>query len=663
MKAFIRKIVLFSSTGAMRDVPLSDGLNIVTGDSKTGKSALIEIVDYCLFSSRSTIPVGKITEFTELFCIILQLSKKFLVIARPKWGSDQTKAYLSIETNEFFLDTFSIEYFKGKTRRALKAVQVDVEEHLGLSVLDTREKSQSDKRSSGKATMRSFISFLFQHQNLIANKHVIFYRFDDFYKRKNTVDQFPILMGWVDGEYYSIKQQLEEKKKLLRKETRRQKSLKLDTKEQIEKLRTPINQYYTAIGYVLEKDLSLRDLKKRAQSLPEISRTSYEDSNVDFQSINLKDKLKIYRRELSDVIVLIKQISKNSNDANNYQHKLQHIVEANTIKDGVSELICPFCHSATPEIEEVINSVNDSRDELISELVNIGNYKTDSSEHIKELIEKRDVLKNDIRLLAIEIKNIESTIKEIKLNNELRDGLQFLKGVIQVTLDQILSKPTLDQNPIDFDELKGDIETLQGIIDGYNLEEKYQDANSFISRRMTEISKTLDFEEELQPGTMRFDLKNFDFYYNFERKDIRLSEMGSGANWLACHLSLFLSLLHLSCKEKASCIPSVLFIDQPSQVYFPKATKTLSEERKILKEATKTLSKEKKILKEDTDLQEADENIIQVKNIFTVILNELAAIKKDCNFLPQIVVMEHADEIEFNEYVKKRWVTDGDKLI
>ncbi|MCI5168384.1 MAG: DUF3732 domain-containing protein [Candidatus Electrothrix sp. GM3_4] len=420
-------------------------------------------------------------------------------------------------------------------------------------------------------------------------------------------------MGTLDHSqnyYFStplIKQQLEEKKKILTKETRRQKSLKLDTKEQLEKLRTPINQYYTAIGYVLEKDLSLRALKKRAQSLPEISRTAYEDSNVDFQSINLKDKLKIYRRELSDVIILIKQISDNSKNANHYQHKLQHIVEANTLKEGVSELICPFCHSATPEIEEVINSVNDSRDELISELVNIGNYKTDSSEHIKELIEKRDVLKNNIRLLAIEIKNIESTIKEIKINNDLRDGLQFLKGVIQVTLDQIISKPTLDQNPIDFDELKGDIETLQGTIDGYNLEEKYQDANTFISRRMTEISKTLDFEEELQPGTMRFDLKNFNFYYNFERKDIRLSEMGSGANWLACHLSLFLSLLHLSCKEKTSCIPSVLFIDQPSQVYFPKATKTLSKEREILKE--------------DPDLQEADENIIQVKNIFTVILN------------------------------------------
>lgn len=649
MKALIKKIALFSSTGVMRDVSLSDGLNIITGDSKTGKSALIEIVDYCLFSSRSTIPVGKITEFAELFCVILQLSKKFIVIARPKWGSNQAQAYFSIETNEKFLNTFSFEYFNEKTLRALKAVQVDVEEHLGLSVLDTREKSQGDRRSAGKATMRSFISFMFQHQNLIANKHSLFYRFDDFYKRKDTVDQFPILMGWVDGEYYSVKQQLEKKKKLLKIEKRRQKSLKLDAKEQIEKIRIPIGQYYAAIGYVLEENLSLGELKKRAQSLPAISGSTYEDSDIELQLLDLKDRLRKYRSELSDVNLLIKQISDNSNDANSYGCQLRHIVEANNFENDANEIVCPFCHSTTPKIEEVVNSVNDSRDELISELLNIGNYRTDSSEHLQALIEKRDALKRDIRVLTIEVKNIEKTTEEIKRNNELRDGLQFLKGGIQVTLDQILSKPTLDQSPIDLEELKGEIETLQGTLDGYNLNEKYQDANTFISKRMTEISQTLDFERELQPGTMRFDLKNFDFYYNFENKDIRLSEMGSGANWLACHLSLFLSLLHLSCKEKASCVPSVLFVDQPSQVYFPKATKTLSKEIKMLKDGS--------------DLQEVDENIIQVKNIFTVFLNELAAINKDCNFNPQIVVMEHADEVEFNEYVKKRWSTDGDKLI
>jgi len=657
MNAIIKTIALFSTYGKMRDVTLSDGLNIITGDSKTGKSALIEIIDYCLFSSRSTIPVGTITEFTELFCIILKCSKKYLIIARPKWGKNHTKAYFSVESSEKFLKKFSFNYFNDKTLRALKSVQIDVEEHLGLSVLDTREIIQSYKRGAGKATMRSFTSFLFQHQNLIANKHSLFYRFDDFYKRKDTVDQFPILMGWVDGEYYSIMQQLEEKKKLLAIEKRRQESLKLDTKEQIKRLRTPINQYYNALGYVLEENLHLKELKKIAQSLPEIPKSAYEDSDVSLQLSDLDKKLNEYRSELSDVNSLIKQINDNSNEANSYGLKLQQIIEANNAEDRVSNIKCPFCHSTTPKIEEIINSVSNSRNKLVSDLLNIGIYKKDSSEFLKELIEKRDLLKKKIRIVAIENNNLERAKKEIQKNNKLRDGLQYLKGAIQVTLDQILSIPTLDKSPIDLEELEGEIKTLKATIDGYNLNEKYQDANSFLSKRMTKISESLDFEKELQPGVMRFDLKKFDFYYNFEKKDIRLSEMGSGANWLACHLSLFLSMLHLFCKEKESCVPSLLIIDQPSQVYFPKATKTISKEIKRLKDESELMDDKEKIIRE------VDENIIQVKNIFNVILKEIAVIKKDCDFTPQVLVMEHADEVEFNKYVKKRWTTNGEKLI
>jgi hypothetical protein len=73
-------------------------------------------------------------------------------------------------------------------------------------------------------------------------------------------------------------------------------------------------------------------------------------------------------------------------------------------------------------------------------------------------------------------------------------------------------------------------------------------------------------------------------------------------------------------------------IDQPSQVYFPRAYK-------------------------DTEDSEGDldENIRQVKNIFNVLNNELETIEKDCGFKPQIIVMDHADEPEFDAYIRKRW--------
>jgi hypothetical protein len=46
--------------------------------------------------------------------------------------------------------------------------------------------------------------------------------------------------------------------------------------------------------------------------------------------------------------------------------------------------------------------------------------------------------------------------------------------------------------------------------------------------------------------------------------------MGSGANWLYCHLALFLALhRYFASLGNAYSIPSILFFDQPSQVYFP----------------------------------------------------------------------------------------------
>lgn len=217
MRAFIRKIVIFSSSGEKREVDLTPGLNVITGDSKTGKSALIEIVDYCLFSSRSSIPKGRITEFASLFVVVLKTEEKSLVVARPAPNLDWSKAYFQVETDDKFLNNFQIEYFDRIEPRTIKTVQADVEHHLGLSVADMTEDIDATTKV-GKASMRSFMSFLFQHQNLLANKHALFYRFDDYSKRQQTIAQFPVLMNWVDGRYYALIRGLEDKQRKLKAE-------------------------------------------------------------------------------------------------------------------------------------------------------------------------------------------------------------------------------------------------------------------------------------------------------------------------------------------------------------------------------------------------------------------------------------------------------------
>lgn len=46
MNSYIKSIFIFNEKGDSRQVKLKPGVNIITGDSKTGKSALVEIIDY-----------------------------------------------------------------------------------------------------------------------------------------------------------------------------------------------------------------------------------------------------------------------------------------------------------------------------------------------------------------------------------------------------------------------------------------------------------------------------------------------------------------------------------------------------------------------------------------------------------------------------------------
>ena len=121
MSLIIKQIIVFSNSGKKRNIEFDSGLNIITGDSKTGKSALIEIVDYCLFSSRSSIPVGKITDFANLFVVIYQLNEIFIVVGRPaqKTG-DSRKAYLKIETNYKKLENINVSYFSDVSLKPIK---------------------------------------------------------------------------------------------------------------------------------------------------------------------------------------------------------------------------------------------------------------------------------------------------------------------------------------------------------------------------------------------------------------------------------------------------------------------------------------------------------------------------------------------------------------
>ena len=94
--------------------------------------------------------------------------------------------------------------------------------------------------------------------------------------------------------------------------------------------------------------------------------------------------------------------------------------------------------------------------------------------------------------------------------------------------------------------LKKKIARLEEKIKGFDVDKKMSKAESFLSNNMNRLSLTLDFEEEYRPIDLNFGLTDgsFDIYqHQKSNENIHLYEMGSGANWVSCHIALFLSFL------------------------------------------------------------------------------------------------------------------------
>jgi len=76
-------VVLYSHDGRCRILKLKAGqVNVITGASKTGKSALIDVVDYCYGSGECRVPEGPIRRSVAWFGLRLKLQEGEAFIAR-----------------------------------------------------------------------------------------------------------------------------------------------------------------------------------------------------------------------------------------------------------------------------------------------------------------------------------------------------------------------------------------------------------------------------------------------------------------------------------------------------------------------------------------------------------------------------------------------------
>lgn len=92
----ISAIVLYGTNGKRRILPFKIGsVNIITGKSKTGKSVIGDIIDYCFGGSSCNIAEGFVREHVAWYALQLVHNDEYLLIARenPPHGQASTKCF------------------------------------------------------------------------------------------------------------------------------------------------------------------------------------------------------------------------------------------------------------------------------------------------------------------------------------------------------------------------------------------------------------------------------------------------------------------------------------------------------------------------------------------------------------------------------------------
>lgn len=642
MKSYIKAIIIFNKNGEKRLVPLKQGVNIITGESKTGKSALVEIIDYCLCSARCTIPKGKITDFSYIYSLIMNINDDIYIIARRSWETGG-KMYFSKENIDFDENTLSLNYFTSKNGSNCKDVQLELESALGLSVTNL---ATGENLKNKKASLRNMVSYLFQHQNLIASKFALFYRFSDYYKRKDVIDQFPVFAGIVNQEYYSDLITVSDLEKKLKQQIKKQDD-DIKSKGYIRENLLPLfEDYYALLGLEFNKELKLEELLITASNLPEFDEKKLINNETIIERYNnLNKQLEELENKERNIILTKKKIEKTSvtgNDLNDELKKLEQ--KTNIASVEVSKYICPICGQNCEEISKKDFEIQKATEWLKKELVVTKKYTVDFSEDIRKLNRELSKIKTEKETIRDQLDTIEKKYITLKEVISTKEKVDYAKTRIKLHVEMIDSG-IFKTKAEDLKQIREQISEIRKKIQQFKVKEKLNEAQSFLSKNMNSLAKTLDFEYEFLPANLRFDLVDgtFDMYQKQRNGEkIHLYEMGSGANWVSCHIALFLSFLRYFATQDNSPMPLIMFFDQPSQVYFPQSDDNLD-----------------KVTQKDIEA---------VDNMYTTIFNEINSIGEDTGILPQIIIVDHVDgkkllcKEEFEKYVRCEW-RNGEALI
>lgn len=605
-------------------------LNVITGSSRSGKSAIIPIIDYCLASSDCSIPIDTIRDHASWYGVVFQTEFEQLLICRevPQGNKSSNNFYLS----------------RGKTVSVPPHIAEANETTDGIkTILNTLssvpyfslDDGEDKKGYNARLSFRDLMALVFQNQDIVANQNIIFYKTHAHEHRERLRNWFPFILGAETIETLIARQRLQVVEKRLNQLRREYDKAKAVSSSWVANL---LGHLKVAKEYgLLENDFTattdaeelVSAAKNIIANIPDHSNTTVENIKyanseliqLEAQEARLSNEIGILKKRMSDINRLKSGLVEYGDLVKRRVERLHISQWLEDIATGTDS--CPACGSTEhPNSRSELAKVSQAFKKYEEESKSVAEVPTSFSREEERTASEMEALIEQKKATQKQFDFLVSKDKKSQEEFQQRKNMFLFLGHMKASMETF-------ETLVDGGELQKEIELLETehkalitACDSHGLQRRVDVATSKIAQGMLNHLMTLDVEDKYRRIAPKFDVKdlNISVLSNDEHWHF-LAEVGSASNWVSFHIALMCSLQEYFLDKKTSCVPSFVIFDQPSQVYFPKIKRVLQES--------------------ELDMKNYDnEDVNAVKSIFETIVKSILA----KNGAWQSIILDHADD-------------------
>ena len=566
----IKSIILYNKAGDIRRLDLQQGqVNIITGRSTTGKSALIEIIDYCLGRSKFRIPEGVIRDSVSWYGVIVKFGDSTeVLVAKPAPKPDaasQSQAYFEVATS---IEPPAMD--KLQINSSDDAVIASLTKLLNLAPnLNVPDKGES--RQPLEATIRHTVFYLYQEQGLIANREVLFHRQAEPFIPQTIKDTLPFFLGVTGDERIRLEQDLRLARRTLKMAQRDLQEAQFIISDKLKRGISLLDEA-KQVG-LLSADLKAETAEEVVATLrrtldwkPEITPMVQDDRipKLREEIDTLRDSFRRIQARIQASEVFAQDARGYTSEASEQMMRLHSIHLFEDTDD--SKHVCPLCLSGLVSAIPKVSEVRESLRRLSEDLATVERERPRLREYIDALKVERENLRQQI---AEKEFALQALLAEQEAAAELRDNsarIARVVGRVSLYLDTVKLVDETSGLEKAVRNAKNEVQRIERLLGEDETEDIQTSILNRIGLQMTEWARRLQLEHSRWP--FRFDMRHLTVVVDRTGRPIPMQRMGGGENYLGCHLIALLAL-HKHFIDENRPVPGFLILDQPTQVYFP----------------------------------------------------------------------------------------------